>query len=611
MKQIIEATKGADMKRESIVWKLFLLTVGLFTITFLFFFLGQSLFLEKFYIQKKTDHVQQAFKEFVADYEHSKQDFTTVKQLRQRFYEQTNAQLLLLDQNGVVQDEDYYYMEIKELNTNKIFYIPLNTILNGEAYSSFMNLSLQERNQVFVKGILKDNVIIPVTIHTKDRKWRSDSVIEDLKTFGIEWDMIKYELSSHQFMIDTEGHITKLHLPLKADLHFISNVDSLMQAVQNWELAVRLGEIDQQELTTYSFQENDEIRNQVFVKPIMQNGQIQAFAFAMTSLQPVDEAMDVLRHYYLYAFIFVFFIIILLSFYFSNMIARPLLEIHNVTKKMANLDFSQKLPVKSNDEIGSLSESINTLSVNLKDRIDKLRVTNEQLKKEIKKERQLERTRKEFISGISHELKTPLSVIRSFAEGIKDKISSNTDYYTDVILEEVDKMNTLIVEMLELAKLESGTYKLKMTSFSMGDLLTQVYTKLSFNIKSKHLQVQLEADRALVVQANRNKIEQVVINLLSNAIRHTPTGESITIGAYDHGCEVKVVIHNTGDPIPEDSLERIWDRFYRLDASRSRHTGGTGLGLSITKHILELHKAPFGVQNLEDGVTFYFQLQKP
>ncbi|GAA3327668.1 hypothetical protein GCM10020331_068530 [Ectobacillus funiculus] len=99
--------------------------------------------------------MQQAFKEFVTDYEHSRKDFTTVKQLKQRFYEQTNAQLLLLDQNGIVQDEDYYYMEIKELNTNKTFYIPLNTILNGEAYSSFMNLSLQERDHVFIKGIFK------------------------------------------------------------------------------------------------------------------------------------------------------------------------------------------------------------------------------------------------------------------------------------------------------------------------------------------------------------------------------------------------------------------------------------------------------------------------
>ncbi|GAA3327674.1 hypothetical protein GCM10020331_068560 [Ectobacillus funiculus] len=150
-----------------------------------------------------------------------------------------------------------------------------------------------------------------------------------------------------------------------------------------------------------------------------------------------------------------------------------------------------------------------------------------------------------------------------------------------------------------------------MTPFSIGDLLSQVHAKLSFNIENKHLHVQLEADRTLIVQANRNKIEQVVVNLLSNAIRHTPTGQCITLGAYDYGSEVKVIIHNTGEPIPEDSLERIWDRFYRIDASRSRHTGGTGLGLSITKHILELHKAPFGVQNSEDGVTFYFQLQKP
>ena len=224
---------------------------------------------------------------------------------------------------------------------------------------------------------------------------------------------------------------------------------------------------------------------------------------------------------------------------------------------MANFDFSEKLPVTADDEIGGLSGSINTLSVNLKDRIDRLNVANTKLQQDIERERQLEKTRKEFISGVSHELKTPLSVIRSFAEGIKDGVSKDTTYYTDVILEETENMNRLIVEMLELAKLESGTYKLDMTTFSIGELIQQVYTKLLFSMEEKHLQVNIDVDSSIVVKANRSRIEQVVVNLLSNAIRYTPDGEKIQVSVIAMEDTVKVEIENTGNPIPEESLEKF------------------------------------------------------
>lgn len=144
-------------------------------------------------------------------------------------------------------------------------------------------------------------------------------------------------------------------------------------------------------------------------------------------------------------------------------------------------------------------------------------------------------------------------------------------------------MNRLIVEMLELAKLESGTYKLDMTTFSIGELIQQVYTKLLFSMEEKHLQVNIDVDSSIVVKANRSRIEQVVVNLLSNAIRYTPDGEKIQVSVIAMEDTVKVEIENTGNPIPEESLEKFGINFYRLDASRSRHTGGTGLGLSIVK----------------------------
>ncbi|MGG0238965.1 ATP-binding protein [Bacillus rhizoplanae] len=600
------------MKKRSIVFKLFLLTSALFTATFLLFFLGQSLFLEKFYIKKKIHTVQTSFEKFVSKYEKSDQSVEELSKLKQEFYEKTNAELVLLDRNGIIQDDKNYHIELVD-KSNKTFFIPLNNIFTNDEYSSFIKLGLNLNDPIRVQGILKQDMIIPITITTADNRiWQNDNIISDLKQFGIQLQDVKKTLYTKDFGVGVstfDGTISKLHIPSSSDIR-LANKDTLIQGIQHWELSVALGKTNTNEMTTYTMGGENEVKYQIFVKPVVKNGEIKEFAFAMTSLQPVDEAMLVLKDYYVYALIIVFIVIILLSFYYSKIIAKPLIKMNRVTKKMANFDFSEKLPISADDEIGSLSSSINSLSVNLKDRIDKLHVANTKLQQDIEKERQLEKTRKEFISGVSHELKTPLSVIRSFAEGIKDGVSKDTTYYTDVILEETDNMNRLIIEMLELAKLESGTYKLEIEAFSIGELIQQVYTKLLFSIEEKDLHVELALDPTIYVQANRNRIEQVVVNLLSNAIRYTPNGKQVKLSVIEYEETVKVEIENNGTPIPEESLDKIWDRFYRLDTSRSRHTGGTGLGLSIVKNILELHHADYGVYNKENGVAFYFELQK-
>ncbi|WP_243521323.1 cell wall metabolism sensor histidine kinase WalK [Bacillus pseudomycoides] len=599
------------MKKRSIVFKLFLLTSTLFTVTFLLFFLGQSLFLEKFYINKKVQTVQTAFEKFLSSYEKSDRTFEEIRKLKQEFHEKTNAEVVLLDPNGIIKDENNYYIEIID-ESNKTYSIPLNNILTNDEYTKFMNLQLKINDVLFVEGILKGDVIIPVTLRNRYNEWQNDNIISDFKLFNIDWSALKRnrytkdaKLGIHKF----QGTVSKIHLPSKNDIRLANNLETL-QGVQHWELSVILGKTNSNKLTTYTIGEDDEVKSQIFVQPVIEKGEIKEFAFAMTSLQPVNEAMLVLKDYYVYALIIVFLVIILLSFYYSKIIVKPLIKMNRVTKKMANFDFTEKLPVSADDEIGGLSSSINTLSVNLKDRIDRLNVANTKLQQDIERERQLEKTRKEFISGVSHELKTPLSVIRSFAEGIKDGVSKDTTYYTDVILEETENMNRLIIEMLELAKLESGTYKLEMNTFSLGELVQQVYTKLLFSMEEKQLQVDIDANPSIYVEANRNRIEQVVVNLLSNAIRYTPEGKEIYIRIIENEEKVKVEIENTGNPIPEESLQKIWDRFYRLDASRSRHTGGTGLGLSIVKNILELHHAEYGVYNTIDSVVFYFDLQK-
>ncbi|EJS55725.1 two-component sensor histidine kinase [Bacillus cereus] len=600
------------MKNRSIVFKLFLLTSTLFTIIFLLFFLGQSLFLEKFYINKKVKTVQTAFEKFVDNYEKSAQDFEDTRKLKQEFHDKTNAEIQFLDSNGIIKSDYSFSIDVINPKNNKTYSIPLNNLLTPEEYNKFVNLGLKKDGIIYVDGLLRPNdIITPQELITNNTRWVNEQFNSDFQSISgnPSKNKLKNRYDNTGSPIEFTGIISKLQLPSKTEIRLAKDFETL-QAVQYFARTIRQGTSNSNQLNTYILDSGENIKNSVFVKPIMKNGEIKEYAFAIASLQPVNEAMLVLKDYYVYALIIVFLVIILLSFYYSKIIVKPLIKINRVTKKMANFDFSEKLPVAADDEIGGLSGSINTLSVNLKDRIDRLNVANTKLQQDIERERQLEKTRKEFISGVSHELKTPLSVIRSFAEGIQDGVSKDTTYYTNVILEETENMNRLIVEMLELAKLESGTYKLEMSTFSIGELIQQVYTKLLFSMEEKHLQVDIHADSSLFVKANRSRIEQVVVNLLSNAIRYTPDGERIHVSVVETEDTVKIEIENTGNPIPEESLEKIWDRFYRLDASRSRHTGGTGLGLSIVKNILDLHRAEYGVYNTTNSVVFYFNLQK-
>ncbi|TCJ83620.1 UNVERIFIED_ORG: hypothetical protein EDC93_102308 [Bacillus cereus] len=598
------------MKNRSIVFKLFLLTSTLFTIIFLLFFLGQSLFLEKFYINKKVKTVQTAFEKFVDNYEKSGKTYEEIRKLKQEFHDKTNAEMQFLNTNGIIKSDNNFYIDVINPKNNKAYSIPLNNLLTPEEYNKFENLGLKKDGMINVVGFVQDSTITPIELTTNYNRWQNEYINSDFQS--INGNHAKNRLTSRSktvTQIEFTGIVSKLQLPSKADVRLANDLETL-QAVQYFAEIIRDGTTSPQQLSHFLLDSGENIKNSIFVQPIMEDGKIKEYAFAVASLQPVNEAMLVLKDYYVYALIIVFLVIILLSFYYSKIIVKPLIKMNRVTKKMANFDFSEKLPVTADDEIGGLSGSINTLSVNLKDRIDRLNVANTKLQQDIERERQLEKTRKEFISGVSHELKTPLSVIRSFAEGIKDGVSKDTTYYTDVILEETENMNRLIVEMLELAKLESGTYKLDMTTFSIGELIQQVYTKLLFSMEEKHLQVSIDVDSSIFVKANRSRIEQVVVNLLSNAIRYTPDGEKIQVSVIAMEDTVKIEIENTGNPIPEDSLEKIWDRFYRLDASRSRHTGGTGLGLSIVKNILDLHHAEYGVYNTTNSVVFYFNLQK-
>ncbi|GAA0719725.1 HAMP domain-containing sensor histidine kinase [Clostridium malenominatum] len=349
----------------------------------------------------------------------------------------------------------------------------------------------------------------------------------------------------------------------------------------------------------------DKTGNIIAISP---NNERDEIVFAITSLQPINEAVSVIEELYGYFSIGAVFFIIILAFIYSNMITKPLIKINNVATKMARLDFSEKCTVKSEDEIGNVASSLNFLSENLNEALTSLKDANAKLEKDIEKERKLEKARREFVAAVSHELKTPISLIDGYAMGLKDNIfeGEEKDYYLDIIIDEGKKMASLVNDMLDLSNLESGSFKLTREEFDICNLIKFTLKKYRNIIEEKGVKIELSLLENTMVYADWNRMEQVITNFITNALRHVNKNGTLYVNMVNKDDKIFIDIENTGLSIPEEELFKIWDRFYKVDKSRNRKLGGTGLGLSIVKNILEAHNYSYGVKNTDRGVKFYF-----
>jgi len=334
--------------------------------------------------------------------------------------------------------------------------------------------------------------------------------------------------------------------------------------------------------------------------------------YVFSSLQPVNEAVQVIKTFYLYFYIGAVVVILLLSLIYSNMIAKPLIKITKTAAKMAKLNFTEKCEVKSEDEIGALAASLNLLSENLNEALTSLKDANTQLEKDIEKEKKLTEMRKDFVAAVSHELKTPITLIEGYTLALNDDVLEGEEkqYFIDVIMDESRKMNSLVSDMLNLSQLESGNFKLVKEEFFLHELINPVARKFSSLLNDKDIKLELKLIEDIEVNADWNRIEQVLTNYMTNAIRHTNDGGSITIKMINKEDTICVEVENSGSKIDADETSKIWDNFYKIDKSRTRKLGGTGLGLSIVKNIILLHGGRCGVENTDIGVKFYFVLIK-
>ena len=301
------------------------------------------------------------------------------------------------------------------------------------------------------------------------------------------------------------------------------------------------------------------------------------------------------------------------AFVFAKSFTGPILNLNRIAQGMALLDFSQKASIDRSDEIGELGQSINHLSDQLDSTISELHQKNRQLLADVEKERKLDKMRKDFISSVSHDLKTPLSLILGYAEGLKENVAQDQqdkDYYCAVIMDEAEKMDRLVHDLLNLSQIESGFFQLNQETFNLSILLDELIQKYQPILLEKSISLDLQSPSESVVHGDLMRVEQVLSNYLNNAIDHTDDAKKIiiSVGAADDPGHVRVSVCNSGQPIPEDSLEKIWTSFYKVDKARTREHGGHGLGLSIVRAIQELHGNRYGVENLDSGVRFWFDL---
>lgn len=348
--------------------------------------------------------------------------------------------------------------------------------------------------------------------------------------------------------------------------------------------------------------------------PMSLNQKNDSIIVTVSSMQPINEATDVIREFYFYLFLGFSLIGIFLSSVYANLISKPLVNINKVAKRMSAMDFTVKCEeTTSDDEIGNLANTLNFLSSTLENALEDLKHKNKKLEEDIEKERKLEEMRKDFVASVSHDLKTPIGIIEGYAEGLKDGIATGKDalIYLETIIDESHKMNKLVTNMLELSKLESGNLELIIERFNILRLIQKIIKSFKLEFESKNIILELNTNlEYCYILGDVFQLEQVITNLLSNALKYTPNGNKVIVDIDSDDEIVTISVENKGAYIPEEEIDNLYNKFYRIDKVRNSSNNSNGLGLAIVKRILKLHESSYSLFNTEDGVKFEFTLKK-
>ncbi len=303
--------------------------------------------------------------------------------------------------------------------------------------------------------------------------------------------------------------------------------------------------------------------------------------------------------------VFVVLLTLLVDYLLERFISAPISDICEVARRIAQLDFTSRCQVTSTDEFGHLAGNINKMSENLQQVLGKLETANRQLEKDVQQEKQLLEERKELVDRLSHEMKTPLGIIRAYAEGIQDETDEGKrQKYSEIILSETERMNDLIITLLDLSALENGAVSLEPERFDFVEFLETAAGRLLLDVGEIDFELQYELpEHKIYVYTDRLRMEQVLNNLILNAKKNVSPKGVLKLSLVERGNELYFSIYNRGIPIENDKLPKVWEKFYR---DKNAKYGGSGLGLAIVAQILSMQDLEYGVRNLPNGVEFFF-----
>lgn len=290
---------------------------------------------------------------------------------------------------------------------------------------------------------------------------------------------------------------------------------------------------------------------------------------------------------------------ILITYFFSRSFTKPILQIKQISQKISCLDFSAKVEVKSEDELGELARSVNLIS-------DRLSESIHLLKSDIDRRNQL-------VRDMSHELKTPITAIKGYTEALKYGIAKNpmqTNQYYDIIIQECDRMNLLIHELIELSKLDTLEDTMNIEAFDLEPILTDLYEQYKYEMEKKNVKYEIQLQDRIIL-GDCHILMRAIKNLVENAVRYVNDNGTIRLTGLTQRNQYIFKVYNSGSRVPEESLSAVWDVFYKVDESRKHEEDTYGIGLAIVKSAVKLHRGQVEVENLVDGVEFRLILPQP
>lgn len=588
------------MRKRGIAYKLFLIHILLFASIFIIQIVFQSTYFEPYYIHTKKQNMEEYARTIEAKI-NNHEPTDTINQYITQISENNNAIISVIDN----QLQHHYGSSLNNNYTQFVVRTKDNKEYN--IIDDFLSIDYKEINEkdiISIDGLLmddKESLVLPKKIKMGTR------VLEptEISTIFFEGFTNDNDMMNQQPKpITIEGKVISKPTESKS---FTAQKNVLIQ-----EMFVMMNRKEEQTFNNQIYTVRDtqtDINNLVLTKKVEGTDLV---IFAVTSLQSVDEVIGNLNQYYIILFVFTMIIVILIAIIFSKTLSKPLVKMSTIANQIANQNFSEKYIVKSKDELGQMGEALNKISTNLEQKITELVHANEKLAQDYELQLKLKEKEKEFVANVSHELKTPLTVINGYIKGIKNGVYEQNDLkYCDVILDEVDRMTEMVQEMLDISRLESPIYQLTESTFDLWHTFLKVYDKFKAMADEKGLQVLFEIDEEAYVNGDIKRIEQVITNLFVNAVKYTPKHNRINIKIVylESFNKYMFKIENENIFIPNDEIEQIWDPFYRVEKSRNKEFGGSGLGLAIVKQILERHHSSFGVNNTENGVEFYFDLR--